>query len=535
MTIANRVDQMKDAVKALFDRRVDELFARSSTEPFDQRHSERSVWAVSLEVGRQLLSTLWSDAACRETENTLQQRGWSHVDVQVRSGGEYAPTTTTTFGPVSFQLFAFRRRGLQGGRVTYGRTEVPSLSLFPLHQKCASSPLCLEWETRLGADLPFRLAQEELQFFTHGAVSVEDNTICRHLVGASGLLDRRWLYRTPCEIRQILQDRAMRDVETGKPVVFLSSDAHALKRYVDETWNAPWKMANGIRIWTIDAATGETIHLGGEFTWGDCHHVGQIFQELISSGVLPHGGDYGDGLVALYSWVSDGMPWFEDHILPLFDESSVVIVIDAYHLLERMADYAKAVFGKTSSEARAWCERVREVVLGPREAKPGTKNSPKRKGHIKTKRTKPAAPQVSRDASESTPSPAPGQTPLRLLNLIAETEQRANNTEHADELEALLEYVFKNAYRMDYESYRHRGLQIGSGAMESVHRSGSQGRLKGPGTRWLAETAQAVFNWRMLKLVGRWEDFWLRADLLQDLAANWGTCCIDYELKEAAA
>jgi len=59
--------------------------------------------------------------------------------------------------------------------------------------------------------------------------------------------------------------------------------------------------------------------------------------------------------------------------------------------------------------------------------------------------------------------------------------------------------------------------------------------LKGPGTRWLAQTSQAVFNWRMLKLVGRWEDFWLRADLLQDLAKNWGTSCIDYELKEAAA
>ena len=42
--------------------------------------------------------------------------------------------------------------------------------------------------------------------------------------------------------------------------------------------------------------------------------------------------------------------------------------------------------------------------------------------------------------------------------------------------------------------------------MESMHRTGSQARLKRPGAKWLAEKAQAIFDWRMLKLVGRWDD-----------------------------
>ena len=53
--------------------------------------------------------------------------------------------------------------------------------------------------------------------------------------------------------------------------------------------------------------------------------------------------------------------------------------------------------------------------------------------------------------------------------------------------------------------------------MESLHRNGSQLRLKRPGAKWCVETAQAVLNLRMLKLSGRWDDFWTRPDLLDRL------------------
>jgi hypothetical protein len=84
------------------------------------------------------------------------------------------------------------------------------------------------------------------------------------------------------------------------------------------------------------------------------------------------------------------------------------------------------------------------------------------------------------------------------------------------ELEAVAERISKNVLRMGYRALLSRGFQIGSGAMESLHRTGCQLRVKGPA--WLKETAQAIFNVRMLRLIGHWEAFWSQETLLDQLA-----------------
>jgi len=38
-----------------------------------------------------------------------------------------------------------------------------------------------------------------------------------------------------------------------------------LRGYVDETWDAQGKMANGVRLWCIDRHNGATIHLGADW------------------------------------------------------------------------------------------------------------------------------------------------------------------------------------------------------------------------------------------------------------------------------
>ena len=80
--------------------------------------------------------------------------------------------------------------------------------------------------------------------------------------------------------------------------------------------------------------------------------------------------------------------------------------------------------------------------------------------------------------------------------------------EHEELHGKFIKRLEEEQWRMDYPAYRARGLQIGSGAMESIHRNGSQLRLKLPGARWLVKTAQAVMNLRMLEIAGRWDDFW---------------------------
>ncbi len=65
-------------------------------------------------------------------------------------------------------------------------------------------------------------------------------------------------------------------------------------------------------------------------------------------------------------------------------------------------------------------------------------------------------------------------------------------------------------------------MQIGSGAMESLHRTASQVRLKLAGARWTADRATAVLNTRLMLLAGRWDAFWTQPDLTTTLAAAFG-------------
>ena len=68
----------------------------------------------------------------------------------------------------------------------------------------------------------------------------------------------------------------------------------------------------------------------------------------------------------------------------------------------------------------------------------------------------------------------------------------------------LLNYYQTNAYRMHYAGYRQRGLQIGSGAIQAVHRRVVQSRLKLSAQRWSRSGAQNVLNLRVLRMSGKW-------------------------------
>ncbi len=56
---------------------------------------------------------------------------------------------------------------------------------------------------------------------------------------------------------------------------------------------------------------------------------------------------------------------------------------------------------------------------------------------------------------------------------------------------------------MHYQAYRQRGLLIGSGAIESAHRSVVEKRLKRAGQRWTIKGAQWVLNLRTCQMSQR--------------------------------
>jgi len=502
----------KTELVRLFSERAEELAALAISGG-DLREAEKNIAKEMFSLGRAAMSTAYALRCLAATQRDLQERGLKPGQIRMRFDQDYFATATTTMGAVSFPLFAYREERA-GATVTRTPARVVVL---PYHSRCHSSPLCLEWESRLGADHPFRKAQEELSFVTHDSVTLEDTTISRHLVAMAKLVGREWMYRDSEEICEILRERATRSKDEDRPIIYASCDAHALPRYVDHTWDAQWKMVNGLRLWCEDRRTGRIIHIGGEFTWGDCHKVEAIFRELIASGILPEDGDYGDGVQATFVWLSDAMGWFNQHIIKLFPHARVIL--DISHLLRWFAVLAAKTYGAGKEGARKLYARVLKI-LGFRKTE--DKRKLPRRGHMKNRGK----------ANHHAHSHGDSRFDGLLLNdndvlaalkvVVSEASEDAKTDEAIKEIESVSARLRKNAFRMRYSAYLRCGFQIGSGAMESLHRTGSQCRTKVPGARWLEETSQAIFNFRMMKLVGKWDEFWSRPSLSRDIAAAFG-------------
>jgi hypothetical protein len=526
MRISDPTSNFKNSVHEILQQHIDELDKQLASRP-TSRQLELAVWNFLLTLGRMLLSWYFSRRCEMATLDDMKQQGLSKMDVVVRLSADRQASLMTTLGAIRFPTYAYSpRRGTGAQRA---KARVPAKAEFlPLYPRCHSSELCLEWETRLGSDHPFRIAQQEMTFFTHGAVTLEDNTINTHVVRAGVTVDRSWLYRSKDEMRRLLKDRATCDLTTGKPLLYISSDAHALRRYVDDTWSAPWKMANGIRLWAIDRDSGEAIHLGGEFCWGDCEHVATIFLELIETGVLPKNGDFGEDVAAQLVWLSDGAPWFEERIVPLFG-SNIITILDIYHFLERAAAYAASAFAD-AKQGQVWYAAYRTALIGSEQSSDNELPKPNnRKGHKKRKRLLDFD-QRRREKIQAQERLRDADTADVLVGLLPNVEGERASKAYDD----FTSYMTNYSHRIDYFEYRRRGLQIGSGAMESMHRIGSQVRLKRSGVRCLAQTSQAIFDWRMLRLVGRWDEFWSQPNLAKKLAKNWDEEVLDYALPAAA-
>ena len=488
-------DVVKSELIAAFARVVEWVFAVPNDASMAEL--ERTIWAGLITVGGLLFAAVLGLRCRRRALADIQGRGVRPGRWLFRLDRDYDIKLITTFGRLEFPSFAWRDRS--------GPTEVtrtPDLSqVAPLRGRCRSSQLLLEWETRVAIDAPYRKAAETLAYFTHGAVRVEDTTLSAHAVRIGRLVDRSWQYRPPAEIAEILRNEAARD-RSGRPVLYASTDACALRRFVDETTAAKWKMANGIRLWCTDARTGETIHLGGEYTWGDCTEVEAAFHDLDRLGVLPRSGYFGELQVRIVV-VADGQPWILDRVVGWFQEEAIAI-LDPWHLIQRLGEDAGTMFGKGTEKAKNWTSRATAILLGDRAR---TSAAPKPRAGRKNK---------PRSGPRPLPSGAcPSDTaPARLLDFLRKTKVVGKLSETQNRLIAFVE---SNVGRIAYRVLRWRGFAIGSGAMEALHPVAVQCRIKLPGCRWLAETSASIMALRMLRAAGRWDEFWRRPDLVERL------------------
>ncbi len=81
---------------------------------------------------------------------------------------------------------------------------------------------------------------------------------------------------------------------------------------------------------------------------------------------------------------------------------------------------------------------------------------------------------------------------------------RAKNEQAKLAKQKAIDYYVEHDDRMQYKTYREKGLMIGSGPIEAAHRSVIQQRMKLSGQKWSIGGAQAITNLRCYKHSGEW-------------------------------
>lgn len=79
-------------------------------------------------------------------------------------------------------------------------------------------------------------------------------------------------------------------------------------------------------------------------------------------------------------------------------------------------------------------------------------------------------------------------------------------------------YIKRFYDALDYGSFKAKGYPIGSGEIESAHKSIPQKRLKIPGASWSPDSINPILSLRILRANGWWEDFWYQRTELAEAA-----------------
>lgn len=149
-----------------------------------------------------------------------------------------------------------------------------------------------------------------------------------------------------------------------------------------------------------------------------------------------------DGAVWLRNWIEDSFP-------------GAVSILDFYHATEYLYEFSNGFF-KDKTAGQQWAQEQKELLL------------------------------------ES-----------RVAEVIANIDKLTGPNSNA--AKKLTAYYQANAARMDYKKYRQIGCGlIGSGAIESAHRTVVQKRMKQAGQRWSISGARHMLTLRVLNKNQQW-------------------------------
>jgi hypothetical protein len=96
----------------------------------------------------------------------------------------------------------------------------------------------------------------------------------------------------------------------------------------------------------------------------------------------------------------------------------------------------------------------------------------------------------------------------KMTEVIKELKKRLTECPAHEGLRVCIQYIENRPGQFKYKEAKEKGLPVGSGKVESTHRSLMQKRLKKPGAWWLRENAGKIADLRTLRANGGWELLW---------------------------
>ncbi len=222
--------------------------------------------------------------------------------------------------------------------------------------------------------------------------------------------------------------------------------------------------ADGSMILTREEGWSE-VKVGRIFKSNDCIHAEGKPGWISNSQYIAHLGSHKiftetmDNLIDKYGnpgkrliFISDGATWIKNWVEDAFPDA--ISILDYYHVCEHLHEFSSNVFSDKSKE-RLWTDKQKEWLLS---------------GKVQT--------------------------------VIKNIKKKGKNSEKA---KLLINYYTTNKSRMNYPDYQKMGCGIiGSGAIESAHRTLVQKRMKQSGQRWSQKGAQNMLNLRVVRKNNDW-------------------------------
>lgn len=92
--------------------------------------------------------------------------------------------------------------------------------------------------------------------------------------------------------------------------------------------------------------------------------------------------------------------------------------------------------------------------------------------------------------------------------IIAELKEKANHEDYQCAIARAYQYLNSRIEYLNYPEALEAGLPIGSGEVESGHRSVIQARLKKAGAWWRLDNGENMAHLKVLQENDHWEEFW---------------------------